>query len=54
MIDKLQVLKDLVGIDPPTPVVDERDIIGDLEINRLEEWKKNTPIPLSLPQNSGK
>ena len=46
MIDKLQVLKDLVGIDPPTPVVDERDIIGDLEINRLEEWKKNTPKDL--------
>ena len=42
MIDKLQVLKDIVGIDAPAPVQDERDIIGDLEIRRMSEWDKNT------------
>jgi hypothetical protein len=46
MIDKLQILKNIVGIDTPTPIVDERDIIGDLEISRMEEWDKNTSSDL--------
>lgn len=40
--NSIEVLKNLAGVQEELPTMDERDVIGDLEILRLDDWDKNT------------